>query len=188
MVNNQASYINVPSRSLLIFITAMSAATFCAMNYLMDVVGTDLVVYKQPVLIRSYSDIVHRDDVNVTFISGVDDSIEFREARPDSVEGKLWKKRDLVYIGDFFRVSREVTFFNEFASQKKVLIMRDSFTEYFMFNVFHARKYRGSKKYLYGYLDRDETGKHFTEQILYSASAPKFWKDIVEKAYVNYSK
>lgn len=158
----------------------MSALALFFAAYMFNIIGTDLVVFKKPIVITSYSDIVNNDDVQVMFCSGIDDNEPFEHSDPDSIEGKIWNKRYMIDVQSvYWSMVKQRT---DVMAQKKVAIMRDYFIETSMIFNTQQNKLLGLDHRIHGYMVRDETGKSFTEHLLYSAKSSIKWKKIVLRA------
>lgn len=60
---------------------------------MLNILSTDLIVIEESKVVKSYYDIINRDDVKVIFIKDMDENNFFKNAPDGSDELKIWEKR-----------------------------------------------------------------------------------------------
>ena len=83
-------YLDESNSFLFVFSTFLSFACFFITQYLLNNMGTDLVVVQDPQVLGSYEDVINRPDATPLFLQNWPDSKEFENAPRDSPERKLW--------------------------------------------------------------------------------------------------
>lgn len=149
------------------------------MAFMMNVIGTDLVMYKEPKVISSYADIVDRDNVQVLFFEY--ENQLFEKAPPNSLEWKVWQKRIVIPIEELLTATMKYR--PQSVEQKVVAILRDYFIDVSINFQMEQSRLDGFD-YIRAYVVRDETGKHFTEHLIYGTKSSPYLKNLMEKASV----
>lgn len=145
--------------------------------FIMNVIGTDLVMYKEPRVISSYADIVDRDDVQVMFFEY--EKLLFEMAPPNSLEWKVWRKSIVIPTAELLTVM--IKYRPQAVGQKVVAILRDYFIDVSINFAMQQNRLHGLD-HIRGYVVRDETGKHFTEHLIYGTKSSPYLKNRMEKA------
>lgn len=176
---NQDSNFSKFSSHFAILCLSFAIFQFFIANIALNEIGTDLKVFKDPKVITGYADIIERNDIQVLFFDGQPENVYFSNASKDSPEGKIWSKRMLVSGDDM--VSTMGTIFPQIIEQKLVAILRDVFIETaLLFQLQYLRM--NSLKHVRPYVARDETGKHFTDHLIYGLKSPDYLKSSLEKS------
>lgn len=81
--------------------SAISICTFMLLYFFIDCfllnqISTDLVVVVEPQVVKSYSDILYRDDVKALFVESNDDNKFFSDAKYGSLEHEIWKTKSIM--------------------------------------------------------------------------------------------
>ena len=176
---NQDSNFSKFSSPFPILCLSFAIFQFFVANIALNEIGSDLKVFKDPKVITGYADIIERNDVQVLFFEGLPENAYFSNVSKDSPEGKIWSKRILVSSDDI--VSTIGTLFPRIIEQKLVAIQRDVFIETaLLFRLQYSQM--NSLQNVRSYIARDETGKHFTDHLIYGSSSPDYLKSSLEKS------
>ena len=80
------------SNNFLILVSfSMSFFCFFMTQYLLCGMGTELVVMKDPLVLKSYQDVIDKPDATPLFLKGWPDYKEFKLAPKNSLRSKLWQ-------------------------------------------------------------------------------------------------
>ena len=145
--------------------------------FMMNTMSADLVTISDPVVVRSYQDVIDRADMKVLFFKGHDEEILFSSAQKASLDGKIWEKRYLLQGISVEAIGEVVA---PIISQKMVILGRGWFG-------MAASNLGFSKAREYGLTNwrtlrtKDETGKSFTNGLLIHRNSPQELKDYMSE-------
>ena len=89
-------YLDESNNFLFVLSTCLSFSCFFITQYLLNNMGTDLVVIQDPQVLGSYEDVIKRPGTIPLFLKGWPDSEEFKNSALDSMERKLWDHAEKV--------------------------------------------------------------------------------------------
>ena len=111
----------------------MSLFSFIMLQLLQCSASTDLVKMKEPIAVKSFKDILSRDDVQVFWLRGMNSIKPFKFAPDGSIEKRIWDQksypdeRNLVDFKDLKQIFNRVT--ECVRSTKATLIFREAQTK-----------------------------------------------------------
>lgn len=176
---NQDSNFSRFSTPFAILCLSFAIFQFFLENIALNEIGSDLKVFKDPKVVKGYADIIESNDIQVLFFDGQPENVIFSNASKGSPEEKIWSKRMLVSGDDMVTAMR--TIFPQIVEQKLVAILRDVSTETaLLFGLQYSQM--NSLKNVRFYNARDETGKHFTDHLIYGSKSSDYLKSLIEKS------
>ena len=90
--------------------------------FMLNLVSTDLVVIKEPPVIRSYQDAVERENLRILLFSGTFEETFFRGADEGTLEHNLWNK---VYLVEELSPQSLMAIYDPVVEQRMVSLVRD---------------------------------------------------------------
>ena len=121
--------------------------------FMMNMLGTDLSVVKEPDVITSYGDILSDPDIKVVLLSGSPEAALFSSSPKNSIENIFWNRRELIGY-DLVKI---MDLLNGLFDQRYVAMMQDWLLETAASVIVNRLGDRMNNHRFY--LRRDETGK-----------------------------
>lgn len=147
---------------------------------MLNMMRADLVVIEEPIVVKSYQDIIDREDVHITFLKGVEEIYFFKYAKERTLEHEIWKKTIIVDEVNEDTMNRQL---HGAVNQSQVGILRDwalrSFVN-FLITKMHDIGYNSTRILL----TKDETGKLFTNGWMIQRHAHKLIKEFYAEQLV----
>lgn len=145
--------------------------------FMLNMMSTDLVTIEEPRVVRSYDDIIGREDLNAEFFKGWNEEEFFREAKDGSKEFAIWQKRRIMEelsansIGDIWQ---------KVIDQQIIFLLRD-WVGLAAANFGITKTRELGVEYIRAIYTKDETGKFFTNAFLIQKEAPQVLKDYINE-------
>ena len=141
--------------------------------FMLNIMRAELVTIEEPRVIRSYDDIIKREDLQIIFFEGTEEEEFFHDALIGTKEYEIWQKRR--YLHDISPKSfGEV--WQPAIDQRTVAVIRDWMGR--CAASFGLTKTREMGIYNLRVMEtKDETGKFFTNAFIISRDAPQVLKD-----------
>lgn len=141
--------------------------------FMKNVMSSELSVMIQPRVIRTYQDIVEREDLQLMFIPGWAESDFFEFAPTGSIESEIWKKR---YILNEISAETIGKVWQPVIDQKIILAARNQLA-LGAANLGLTKMIELGHYFIRALATTDETGKAFTNAQMIQKNAPKVLKD-----------
>ena len=149
---------------------------FLFSSYMLSGMSTDMVVVKDPVTIGSYQDILDRDNVQIIWPTFIPDFQTFRDAPSDSIESKLWPRRQMIRPEDS-AMTTALKMGERIVDQSLVLVLREPlvrFAAVMACSVAHQLGHDTSG--MRGLLRIDPMAKKYARAMLFGKSIDPFLK------------
>ena len=142
---------------------------------MLNMMSTDLVTIEEPRVIRSYDDIIGREDLKVLFFKGLEEEEFFREAKDGSKEFMIWQKRKIMEEVSAESIS---DLWQPVIDQRIVMILRD-WVGLAVANFGITKTREIDIDYIRAIYTKDETGKFFINALMIQKEAPQVLKDYI---------
>ena len=138
-VNDHSCYHLPTSNNIRIVILVMTVFSALISFYYQSMIKTEMVIVKDPEVIKSYKDLVESKDHSPIFIDYMDSYKDFKSANPDSIKGQVWEKSVRNGLDkSFFKANMEELFvmFEKLLTTKYVNIEFDWLIKCFKYPLF----------------------------------------------------